>query len=347
MNFQKYENKGLSGLANIGNTCYLNSCMQVLSHTYELNEFLDNSNYMDHIHKNKYDSIILAEWDKLRKMLWSKNCGIIPKGFFSAVQLVASKKNIDLFEGFSQNDVQEYLLFIFDCFHNSISTTVKQNQYIFDVYEKKDNISKKCFEMIENMYKNDFSPFLNIYFGIQVSKICEMNNEDNCLSVSPEPFFVLSLQIPCNIDSPTIEECFDEYCENEELSGDNAWFNENTKKKQDITKCNVFWKLPHILIVQLKRWNFNGKKNRKMVDTPITDLDLSDYVVSKNENEKYIYDLYGVCNHSGTSNGGHYTANIKNANGKWYNFNDLSIREISESEVITQNAYCLFYRKKI
>ena len=35
-NFLNYKDKGLTGLANVGNTCYLNSCMQIISHTYEL-----------------------------------------------------------------------------------------------------------------------------------------------------------------------------------------------------------------------------------------------------------------------------------------------------------------------
>ena len=65
--YSEYENNGLSGLANVGNSCYLNACMQILSHTYELNEFLNNKNYKQKINKNnKIDSILLLEWDKLR-----------------------------------------------------------------------------------------------------------------------------------------------------------------------------------------------------------------------------------------------------------------------------------------
>jgi ubiquitin C-terminal hydrolase len=60
----------------------------------------------------------------------------------------------------------------------------------------------------------------------------------------------------------------------------------------------------------------------------------------------YKYELYGVCNHSGSTMGGHYTAYVKNANGKWYHFNDTSVTEVSETSIVTPKAYVLFYRKK-
>jgi ubiquitin C-terminal hydrolase len=59
-----------------------------------------------------------------------------------------------------------------------------------------------------------------------------------------------------------------------------------------------------------------------------------------------VYDLYGICNHSGGVQGGHYTSFIKNANGKWYHFNDTNVTEIEENKLISPKAYCLFYRKK-
>ena len=34
------------------------------------------------------------------------------------------------------------------------------------------------------------------------------------------------------------------------------------------------------------------------------------------------------------------------ADNKWYEFDDSNVSEIDENKLITDNAYCLFYRKK-
>jgi hypothetical protein len=74
--------------------------MQVLSHTYELNDFLNQETYKKKLKKN-YESILLLEWDELRKLLWSENCIISPSKFVGTVQKLARIKDRNLFTGFS------------------------------------------------------------------------------------------------------------------------------------------------------------------------------------------------------------------------------------------------------
>lgn len=339
--FNKYKDKGLTGLANVGNTCYVNSCMQIISHTYELNDFLISALWKKRINKVA-DSVILVEWDKLREMMWSSNCTIAPWGFIKGVQKVALLNDRELFTGNSQNDVQEYLLFIIDCFHNAIRREVDM-EITGDAVNNTDKMAKSCYKMMKDMYKKDYSEILNIFYGIHVSEIASLD-ENKSLSLRPEPFSVLSLSIP-DKENPTILDCLDKYCKKETLCGENAWYNEEEKKYQDVSRGIIFWSLPNILIIDLKRWTQTGRKINKLISVDLMNVDLSSYVKGY-DSASYIYDLYGVANHSGGSDGGHYTACIKNANGRWYEFNDTFVREINTEHIISSKSYCFFFRKK-
>jgi ubiquitin C-terminal hydrolase len=337
---EKYSNRGLTGLANVGNSCYINSCMQLLSHTYELNDFLDTFDKKKI--NNNIEAIIFTEWDKLRLLMWSENCTIAPWGFIKAIQHVALKKNRSMFSGYMQNDVCEFLLFIIDCLHMGIKREVDMS-ISGNVSNDTDILAKECYKMMQTMYKSEYSELLNLFYGISVTQIKSFNNEE-VLSRTCEPFSILSLSIPDKQIS-TIYDCLDLYSSDEELTDDNAWFNDQTNKKEDVKKNIIFWNLPNILIIDLKRFNNANKKIHGLVTTPLTDVDFSKYVYGYN-NQEYIYDLFGTGNHSGSAMGGHYTAHIKNSNGKWYSFNDTHINEIQEDKVIHQYTYCLFYRKK-
>ena len=62
----------------------------------------------------------------------------------------------------------------------------------------------------------------------------------------------------------------------------------------------------------------------------------------------YHYSLYGVVNHYGTLEGGHYTAFSQNHNKyKWHRFDDQEITQINSAEVKSQAAYILFYRLQL
>jgi ubiquitin carboxyl-terminal hydrolase 8 len=367
--FKEYNDKGITGLANLGNTCFINACIQCLSHTYELNDFLskDDGEYKKHLN-NKPESVLLVEWDDLRKLMWSQNCIISPGRFINTIQRVAKITNRELFTGWSQNDLPEFLLFLFDSFHGALTREVIMD-IKGNIKTKKDEMGKACYEMMKTQYTKDYSEFLNIFFGIHVSVLTPVheknkellvNSEDlNYLSLRPEPYMLIHLPIPTkeelniiNMDkNVTLFDCFNKQCECELLDGENAWFNEKENKKQNVNKRLLFWSLPNIMIIDIKRFitsmNGKSKKNQQFIDIPINDVNFSKYVEGYAK-ETFIYDLYAICNHHGQIGGGHYSATIKNSNGKWYNFNDTQVTEILVNDnIISGNTpYCLFYRKK-
>lgn len=340
--FKKYENLGLSGLANVGNTCYLNSCMQILSHTYELNNFLQETEYKKRLNRIP-DSVLLLEWDGLREMMWSENCTIAPNGFVQAIQKISSIKNKNTFSGFSQNDISEFLLFMIESFHNSLSREVSM-QIKGNPCNSTDILAIKCYKMMQNMYKKEYSEMLDIFFGISVSQIKSVSSNE-LLSCRPEPFCIISLSIPNDNPNISLFDCMDNYCKPERLENENAYFNEKTNEKESVDKGICFWSLPKVMIIDIKRYNMFGKKLNNLINVEFDNADFSKYVDGYNKSS-YVYDLYGVCNHSGGTYGGHYTCCVKNANGKWYEFNDTSVVEINPEKIISNKSYCFFYRKK-
>ena len=346
MQTRNKELRGLTGLTNLGNTCFINSCIQILSHTRELNLFLDG-NYKSKLNDNHLDVLILIEWDNLRKLMWSQNCIISPIRFIKQLQNVSKNKNREEFSDYSQNDSSEFFLFLIDCFHSAISREVSV-QINGEPKNKTDELAIQCFKKIKYYFQKEFSEIYELFYGIHVSQIISLENDNfgEILSNSPEPFTIINLPIPF-IQNPSLMDCFDLYVSGEILEDENAWFNEKTGMKQSIKKQIVYWSFPKILVIDVKRFsaiNFNNK-NQVLITFPITNLDLSKYVIGYCKTP-YIYDLYAICNHRGGLLGGHYYSFIKIKN-MWFSFNDTEVNEITDlNKLITPNAYCFFYRKQ-
>jgi ubiquitin carboxyl-terminal hydrolase 8 len=206
-----------------------------------------------------------------------------------------------------------------------------------------DKIAIKCYEMITNMYSKEYSEIWNLFYAVHISEITN-NKTGEKIKINAEPFFMVNLPIPENNNSPSLIDCFNDYVKGEII---NDWYNEETKERINIQKKIQFWSFPTILVIDFKRFNNTFQKNKILVTFSIDDLDLSSYVIGYKK-ESYKYELYGVCNHIGGVMGGHYTAYVKNANKKWYYFNDEIVSEVGiKDTIISPKAYVLFYRKII
>lgn len=319
----------ISGLINLGNTCYINATIQCLSNTKILNRFF-NIKY-DKLVKNPNDSnaIFTHEFNDLRKLMQSKECVINPKRFIAVIQKISSLQNRPEFSGYDQNDAGEFIQYFIEVIHNSIKRKVSFS-IKGEIKNDKDKLANECFKAQKKFFENEYSEIINIFYGTMITQIINNKNpkENNIVC---EPFSTLILPIPDKKEI-TLMDCFNEYIKNEKI---------NDIKE----KYNRFWSLPDVLILVLNRFAYDGsKKNQKLIKITIDDIDLSDYVLEYNN--ETIYNLFATCEHSGNINGGHYTANIKNNKGIWYNVNDNIIKKINSDKIITQKTYILFLEKK-
>lgn len=344
MNLTKYIGKGYTGLVNLGNTCFLNSCLQILNHTYELNEMFDSNKIKI---KNIPDSLILNEWNELRELMWSNNGVISPNKFVYSVHKLAHEQKKEIFTGWAQNDVCEFLFFIIHCIHASISRKVLM-KISGRAENSKDKVAIQCYNMLQEIYSKEYSEIMDLFYGIYVTIIRGVDNT-KILSIKPEHYFILDIPVYVHEkgELKTLYEGFDAFTEIETLCGENSWLNEKTNKKENVNKEIKFWNLPNILVLSLKRFSANGlQKIEHLVEFPLENLDLSKYVIGY-KTESFVYDLFGVCNHVGNVMGGHYTSFVKNASNEWIHYNDSSVNKIENIDsILSPMAYCLFYRKK-
>uniref|UniRef100_A0A673J498 Ubiquitin carboxyl-terminal hydrolase n=1 Tax=Sinocyclocheilus rhinocerous TaxID=307959 RepID=A0A673J498_9TELE len=158
----------------------------------------------------------------------------------------------------------------------------------------------------------------------------------------------------------TLQDCLAAFFARDELKGDNMYSCEKCKKhdmvflvgncQQNVIFCFVEILSPQqILCIHLKRFRHELMFSTKIsthVSFPLEGLEMQPFLAKDCSAQTTTYDLLSVICHHGTASSGHYIAYCRNElNQLWYEFDDQSVTEVSESCVQNAEAYVLFYKK--
>jgi ubiquitin C-terminal hydrolase len=327
-------NAGNKGLANLGNTCYMNSALQCLSHLLEFHP--KNENFLNE-NKNKDD--IYCEWLKLQLELWQNDghTPIIPKSFLQKFMSDCQTKDI-MFHNFQQNDTEEFINIFMDLLHQSIKKKIKIT-IEGNVTTELDKLAVKAMNSWSQFFQNDYSYIVQKFY----SQLLSITSCTKCdyVTVNFDPCMVLSIAIPD--EAKSLGECLDSYTNKTTLDCDNSWKCDKCKERVQPDKKIMLWKSSDTLIILLKRYS-RRSKNDNFIEFPL-ELDISSYSLNYGGNGT-LYKLSGICIQSGSLGGGHYYAMCKNELDQvWREYNDTNVREVEESELLREKPYCLFYRR--
>ncbi|KAM7163339.1 uncharacterized protein RBU57_008990 [Macrochelys suwanniensis] len=231
----------------------------------------------------------------------------------------------------------------------------------------------KCLGVIDVHQQQDVAEYFRILMtkivedkeGIRQLYQVEMVHSITChgcerqTRIEENPVLSLALSLnKCNLEAYSVHKALDAVQKENTFTGDDQFYCETCGSKQDATSRFYFETLPQILVLNLKRYQFDGNRFTKLhyeVSVPFSlTVNLKEQTVENMDfqlsSQVRQYELFAMCHHSGGIDGGHYVAEIKSYENKcWYEFNDTTVYKVSEEwntmdAKNSSTAYLLMYR---
>ncbi|XP_068306335.1 ubiquitin carboxyl-terminal hydrolase 20-like [Pyrus communis] len=309
-----------AGLANLGNTCFMNAILQCFTHTVPLLEGLRSSNHLMPCDRGSERFCVLcALRDHIDLSIASSGKVVSPWKLVDNLNHISS-----YFQRYQQEDAHEFLQCFLDKLERSSMGSMKKDESS-SVQDK--NLVEKVFG------------------GRLVSKL-RCCNCGHC-SDTYEPLIDLSLEIE---EADTLPRALESFTKIENINDSETKFTcEKCMEKVSVEKQLVVDQAPQVAAFHLKRFKTDGsnvQKIEKHVEFPL-ELDLKPYTGGSDIDVELKYELYAIVEHVGfSSTSGHYFCFIRSSPDTWHRLDDSRVTRVREEFVLSQEAYILFYARK-
>ncbi|XP_055337427.1 ubiquitin carboxyl-terminal hydrolase 8-like [Paramacrobiotus metropolitanus] len=349
---------GFTGLYNMGNTCYMNAVIQCLAHSGPVRElYLSSaSTVMDSVMK-AYDlprstkGVVTSAFIQCLRSLWSGYYEYFAPVFLKSA--LASFKKV--FEGSAQQDGSEALQELLDLLHwdtNSakLAGASREERVKAQTIENSENLPPDLLakETARRHKLVNDTPIDSMLSFIRETVVkCMACRYESCTFNSDQ-----MLMIALGADDGqvlSLSKLIATVMQADASVNRCQWNCPRCARDRPATQQFFFRSFPKLMFVQLNRFGNpylpSDRKDERFVVCE-QKLDLAPYCRLPSLTPQARYRLYGVVDHSGTLQSGHYTSNVLHADhNTWLRFDDDRVSPTSAQSVVSAKAYILFYER--